>query len=96
MLLHRILSCGRHARPDTLVCVGMRRVAAMATATLPEHQESYYRRALPEHLISFTSDEGKALLKEAIHDGAAESLLNLVGNFTTQSELACRCARGCV
>ncbi|KAG9069034.1 hypothetical protein KI688_009924 [Linnemannia hyalina] len=43
-------------------------------------KNSFYRRKLPEHLISFTSPEGKQLFREMLSEG--------YGNFTTQSEPA--------
>jgi hypothetical protein len=54
-------------------------------------QLSFYRRDLPSNLISFTSDEGKLIFREALAEGYMESYFSLVGNFATQTEPACKC-----
>ncbi|KAF9091957.1 hypothetical protein BGX27_001926, partial [Mortierella sp. AM989] len=51
-------------------------------------KNSFYRRKLPEHLISFTSPKGKKLFREMLEEGYGEGYFSLVGNFTTQSEPA--------
>ncbi|KAF9925185.1 hypothetical protein FBU30_004992 [Linnemannia zychae] len=51
-------------------------------------KNSFYRRKLPDHLISFTSPEGKQLFREMLSEGYGEGYYSLVGNFTTQSEPA--------
>ncbi|KAI1299516.1 hypothetical protein EDD11_006459 [Mortierella claussenii] len=51
-------------------------------------KNSFYRRKLPEHLISFTSPKGKQLFREMLTEGYGEGYFSLVGNFTTQSEPA--------
>ncbi|KAG0051049.1 hypothetical protein BGZ83_004127 [Gryganskiella cystojenkinii] len=51
-------------------------------------KNSFYRRKLPEHLISFTSPKGKQLFREMLQEGYGEGYFSLVGNFTTQSEPA--------
>ncbi|KAJ1801247.1 hypothetical protein LPJ75_006447, partial [Coemansia sp. RSA 2598] len=54
----------------------------------PETEETFYRRQLPESLVSFTSPQGRKLFKESLNEGFAESYFNLAGNFTVQSEPA--------
>ncbi|KAG0358585.1 hypothetical protein BG005_002141 [Podila minutissima] len=51
-------------------------------------KNSFYRRKLPEHLISFTSPKGKQLFRKMLESGYGEGYFSLVGNFTTQSEPA--------
>lgn len=51
--------------------------------------ESFYKRPLPPHLISFSSAEGKKLFKEALEKGIIESYWKLAEQFHTQSEPAC-------
>ncbi|KAG0002367.1 hypothetical protein BGZ65_002694 [Modicella reniformis] len=51
-------------------------------------KNSFYRRKLPEHLVSFTSPKGKKLFREMLEEGYGEGYFSLVGNFTTQSETA--------
>lgn len=51
-------------------------------------KKTYYRRELPSSLVSFTSDEGRTLFKEALVSGHAEAYFSLSGNFTHQSEPA--------
>ncbi|KAF9974654.1 hypothetical protein BGZ73_001877 [Actinomortierella ambigua] len=51
-------------------------------------KNTFYRRKLPDHLISFTSPEGKELFREMLVAGYGEGYFSLVGNFTTQSEPA--------
>ncbi|KAG0245878.1 hypothetical protein BGX31_005589 [Mortierella sp. GBA43] len=51
-------------------------------------KNSFYRRKLPEHLVSFTSPKGKQMFKEMLEEGYGEGYFTLVGNFTTQSETA--------
>ncbi|KAI9330192.1 Phytochelatin synthase [Obelidium mucronatum] len=54
----------------------------------PDAPNTFYRKDLPPNLISFTSKEGKRLLKECLVQGSAESFLHLSGNLTHQSEPA--------
>ena len=49
---------------------------------------TFYRRELPDNLVSFTSDHGKRLFRESLAQGYAENYFHLVGNFTSQSEPA--------
>ncbi|KAJ2819217.1 hypothetical protein IWW50_005534 [Coemansia erecta] len=49
---------------------------------------TFYRRELPEDLVSFTSADGRKLFKESLNEGYAEGYFNLAGNFTVQSEPA--------
>ncbi|KAJ2138741.1 hypothetical protein IW136_003039 [Coemansia sp. RSA 678] len=49
---------------------------------------TFYRRELPEDLVSFTSADGRKLFKESLNTGYAEGYFNLAGNFTVQSEPA--------
>jgi hypothetical protein len=51
--------------------------------------QSFYRRPLPKHLISFSSPEGKAIFRQALEDGGLESYWALAEQFHTQSEPAC-------
>ncbi|KAG0340321.1 hypothetical protein BG000_000178 [Podila horticola] len=51
-------------------------------------KNSFYRRKLPEHLVSFTSPKGKQLFRKMLESGYGEGYFSLVGNFTTQSEPA--------
>ncbi|KAG0234207.1 hypothetical protein BGW42_006845 [Actinomortierella wolfii] len=51
-------------------------------------KNTFYRRKLPDHLISFTSPKGKELFREMLASGYGEGYFSLVGNFTTQSEPA--------
>ncbi|KAF9428275.1 hypothetical protein BGZ94_002906 [Podila epigama] len=51
-------------------------------------KNSFYRRKLPDHLISFTSPRGKQLFRQMLESGYGEGYFSLVGNFTTQSEPA--------
>ncbi|KAF9335775.1 hypothetical protein BG006_010665 [Podila minutissima] len=51
-------------------------------------KNSFYRRKLPEHLVSFTSPKGKQLFRKMLELGYGEGYFSLVGNFTTQSEPA--------
>ncbi|KAF9189463.1 hypothetical protein BGZ51_009574 [Haplosporangium sp. Z 767] len=51
-------------------------------------KNSFYRRKLPDHLVSFTSPKGKQLFREMLEEGYGEGYFSLVGNFTTQSEPA--------
>jgi hypothetical protein len=51
---------------------------------------SFYRRDLPSLLVSFTSEEGKKIFREALDEGYMESYFSLVGNFATQTEPACK------
>lgn len=60
-----------------------------ASQMISEMTTSYFRRPLPEHLISFTSTEGRAIFSEALAAGTLENYFDLVGNFTHQTEPAC-------
>ncbi|KAJ1902312.1 hypothetical protein LPJ66_000072 [Kickxella alabastrina] len=62
-------------------------LAATISAPVKE-TTSYYRRTLPENLVSFTSSDGRKLFKESLNEGYAEGYFNLAGNFTVQSEPA--------
>mmetsp|Transcript_8450 Transcript_8450/g.35305 ORF Transcript_8450/g.35305 Transcript_8450/m.35305 type:complete len:451 (-) Transcript_8450:32-1384(-) len=47
---------------------------------------SFYRRELPSSCISLLSAEGKAVVREALDDGTAETFLLLMSNYRTQNE----------
>ncbi|KAG0265891.1 hypothetical protein BG011_003816 [Mortierella polycephala] len=49
---------------------------------------TFYRRDLPEHLDSFTSDTGKRLFREIILAGTGECFFKLCTSFNTQSDPA--------
>jgi glutathione gamma-glutamylcysteinyltransferase len=49
-------------------------------------RNSFYKRPLPGHLVSLSSDEGKKLFKEALDEGGMEAFFALSEQFTTQSE----------
>jgi hypothetical protein len=51
-------------------------------------QKTYYRKELPESLISFTSKKGKELFMEALSNGEANIYFPLANNFSMQSEPA--------
>ncbi len=53
-----------------------------------EPKDSFYRRPLPEGLVSFTSMEGRRLLREALTAGDAEAFYPLVAHLHTQAEPA--------
>ncbi|KAJ1652716.1 hypothetical protein IWQ61_007003 [Dispira simplex] len=60
-----------------------------ATSTSPKPvPQSFYRRQLPDSLVTFTSAQGRQTFKESLLQGYAEGYFNLAGNFTTQSEPA--------
>ncbi|KAL2919867.1 hypothetical protein HK105_200784 [Polyrhizophydium stewartii] len=67
-------------------------VAAPAAAPAPAQaaapEKTFYRRELPAHLASFTSDRGRQLFRQALLAGFAEIFFALSGNFTMQSEPA--------
>jgi glutathione gamma-glutamylcysteinyltransferase len=50
--------------------------------------KTVYKRVLPEHLVGFSSAQGKALFKEALDTGGMESYFKLAEQFTTQAEPA--------
>jgi hypothetical protein len=56
----------------------------------PQSPITFYRRPLSDSLTSFTSARGKQLFRESLGEGYAENYFSLVGNFTTQSEPACK------
>ena len=49
---------------------------------------SFFRRPLPEHLISFTSAEGRKVFREALESGFMECYFPLAQQFATQQEPA--------
>ncbi len=51
-------------------------------------QPSFFRRPLPQHLISFTSEEGRHVFREALADRYMESFFPLSQQYTTQQEPA--------
>jgi len=53
-----------------------------------DNVESFYRKPLPSHLISFESQEGKKLFKEAMEAGYMEGYFSLASQFHTQSDPA--------
>lgn len=82
---------GQLAERNSPLC-GAERKKARATgmeAPAPtENAPSFYRRELPAHLVSFTAPEGRQLFREALEEGSIENYFSLVGNFTTQSDVA--------
>eukprot|EP01119_Soliformovum_irregulare_P023096 TRINITY_DN8004_c0_g1_i3.p1 TRINITY_DN8004_c0_g1~~TRINITY_DN8004_c0_g1_i3.p1 ORF type:complete len:276 (-),score=32.31 TRINITY_DN8004_c0_g1_i3:465-1292(-) len=51
-------------------------------------QDSFYKRPLPSHLISFSSPAGKTLFREAMEAGDMEAYWTLAEQFNTQTEPA--------
>ena len=49
---------------------------------------TFYRRPLPEGLVAFASDEGRALFREALGEGHTEGFFALAEQFHTQAEPA--------
>lgn len=49
---------------------------------------SFYRRPLPEGLVPFASDEGRAVFREALEAGTMEGFFALAEQFHTQAEPA--------
>lgn len=49
---------------------------------------SFYRRPLPAGCIAFSSDEGRAIFREALGRGTMESFFTLIEQFHTQAEPA--------
>jgi glutathione gamma-glutamylcysteinyltransferase len=50
--------------------------------------EGFYRRPLPPSLVSFASDEGRALFREALAEGHLEGFFALAEQFHTQADPA--------
>lgn len=48
--------------------------------------KTFYKRELPAHLIDFSSEEGRRLLRSSLDAGTAESFFALIANFHTQAE----------
>lgn len=59
---------------------------AAPPAISTSNKVTFYRRELPQNLVSFTSPEGKILFKESLLEGYSNNYFSLVGNFTSQSE----------
>eukprot|EP01103_Thecamoeba_quadrilineata_P005044 TRINITY_DN1489_c0_g1_i4.p1 TRINITY_DN1489_c0_g1~~TRINITY_DN1489_c0_g1_i4.p1 ORF type:complete len:174 (+),score=24.97 TRINITY_DN1489_c0_g1_i4:39-524(+) len=53
-----------------------------------EQTKSFYQRPLPDHLISFSSSEGKFLFRQALEAGHMEAFFRLSEQFSTQQEPA--------
>ncbi len=60
--------------------------AAKRTLCLPP--ETYYKRILPSSCISFDSERGKVLFRQALDENNMESYFPLSMQFLTQSEPA--------
>jgi glutathione gamma-glutamylcysteinyltransferase len=54
----------------------------------PKNVAGFYRRDLPDHLIDFSSTEGKVLFGEALQSGHMENYFKLVGQYFSQSDVA--------
>ncbi|MFB2923448.1 MULTISPECIES: phytochelatin synthase family protein [Aerosakkonema] len=52
------------------------------------NSEGFYRRPLPEQLISFSSTQGREVFREALASGGMEAYFTLAEQFHTQSEPA--------
>ena len=50
--------------------------------------KQFYRRALPETCISFSSEQGQAIFKEALASGHLQCYFKLAAQFRTQDEPA--------
>jgi len=57
-------------------------------ATVPSSQPSFYKRPLPPGCIAFSSEEGRALFREALAHGTMEGFFSLAEQFHTQAEPA--------
>ncbi|KAJ1850575.1 hypothetical protein LPJ73_003390 [Coemansia sp. RSA 2703] len=82
------LSCKSRQKTTTPTSTPPPESSDESTDLIKAETESFYRRALPEDLVSFTSPEGRKLFKESLNEGFAEGYFNLAGNFTVQSEPA--------
>ncbi|ORY48887.1 Phytochelatin-domain-containing protein [Rhizoclosmatium globosum] len=76
----RLFSTSCRSRQASPLC------AATQLHSLPPPPSTFYRRNLPPILTSFSSPDGKKLLKDCLRLGTAESFLQLSGNLTHQSE----------
>ncbi|KAF9183740.1 hypothetical protein BGZ51_006498 [Haplosporangium sp. Z 767] len=79
--------------PDSTRCVVPDGPISSDKSMVVEMMESvldstFYRRDLPEHLSSFTSDTGKRLFREMILAGTGECFFKLCTSFNTQSDPA--------
>jgi len=54
----------------------------------PQRVAGFYGRALPEHLIDFSSTMGKRLFGESLNNGHMESYFKLAGQYFAQSDVA--------
>ncbi len=54
------------------------------------HTTTFYKRPLPQHLVAFSSKEGKTIFREALDAGFMESYFALAEQYSTQSEPACK------
>ena len=55
---------------------------------VPQNVPQFYRRVLPETCISFYSEEGKKIFREALDSGHMECYFKLAAQFRTQDEPA--------
>jgi glutathione gamma-glutamylcysteinyltransferase len=54
----------------------------------PKNVAGFYKRMLPDHLVDFSSPEGKLLFSEALTHGHMENYFKMVGQYFTQSDVA--------
>jgi len=54
----------------------------------PKHVAGFYGRRLPNHLVDFSSPEGKRLFGEALNEGHMENYFMLAGQYFAQSDVA--------
>lgn len=57
-------------------------------ADVPQKVPQFYRRVLPDTCISFYSEEGKKIFREALDSGHMECYFKLAAQFRTQDEPA--------
>jgi hypothetical protein len=56
---------------------------AKTTPVSVDLDQTFYKRPLPENLVSFSSPQGKLLFKEAMLDGYMENYFSLGEQFIT-------------
>ncbi|XP_062583603.1 uncharacterized protein LOC134245307 [Saccostrea cucullata] len=63
-------------------------VSPVSMADVPQKVPQFYRRVLPQTCISFYSEEGKKIFREALDSGHMECYFKLAAQFRTQDEPA--------
>jgi len=85
--LYRMFSVPPGSNISQPACSKITEHDLLSYSNRPKHVAGFYGRSLPDHLVDFSSPEGKRLFGEALSDGHMENYFRLAGQYFAQSDV---------